>query len=206
MFWMLRAGLVQENLNKNGGKASLTFAGADMVKPHFFMSDPFKMIGFTLYYNGGGQLAVLEVKKAIERGLKITIVAKNISDMLARDFVLAGAVTKLIDFNTKPIRMFNLISDGIFVQAILDGHAGYGQVLDLRKEEKEARDKKGTAAGLATIYVLGHFGPPCVKRICNGVSLREGRGKRDDIIEAGGYAVDLNNGSGSEVVAYALNR
>jgi hypothetical protein len=206
--WMLRAGKIQAMAKKQGGIVRSGFSGAAMAEPHFLMSDPFNLVGFTLYYNGcAGQLAVLKVKEGIERGLHITIVAKNISDMSARDFVLVGAGVNLIDFDTRPIRMFNLISDGIIVHAILGSSAGYGQVLDLKKEERQARSKGGR--GYSVVYVLGHFDLPFVARVhSNGIPYKQGKDKRDDIVEAGGCAIDLERfrkcGGGSKILAYAL--
>ena len=208
-YWLLRSKEVQQAVKNHGGPINRGFPGAEKTEPQYLMSDPLHLTGFTLYYNGGaGQLAVLEVKKSIERGTRITIIAKNISDMLARDFVLVGASVNLIDFDTRPIRLHNLVLDGILVHAILGNGAGYGQVLDLKREEKSARDKNGR--GLAIVYVLGNFGPVFISRT-NGKGLvrQKGSGKRDDIVEAGGNAIDLEllkrNGSGSKILSYALN-
>jgi len=212
---ILRAGKSRSMLRRRGLSAVSGFTGVEIAEPHFSMSDSLHVTGFTLFCNSwAGQSAVFEAQKAIERGLQITVVAKNISDMLARDFVLVGAGVNLIDFDTKPIRMYNLISDGIIVHAILR-NAGYGQVFDLKKEEKAARKeanekKKNGRLGYCMVYVLGHFGPPVVARFdSNGNLFRKGKGKSDDIVEAGGIAVDwdrLNKrGDSSGILSYAFN-
>lgn len=190
-YWFLRGKQVQEATRRAGGPISSGFPGAEKTEPHFFMSDPFHLTGFTLYYNGGaGQLAVLEVERSIRKGIHINIIAKNIGDMKARDFVLAGAVINLVDFNTRPIRVFNLISDGIHVCAIFRGKASYSQILDLRNEEREAV-KRG-AKGRLAIYVVGDFKYWDIR----------------DISEAGGCPVDRKKlkeyGSGSPILSYAL--
>jgi len=200
--------MVKEFIQR-GGCASSGFPGADKTEPHFLVTDPLHLTGFTLYYNGcAGQLAVLEVEKSIkERGMHIAIVAKNISDMTARDFVLAGASVNLIDLNPRPIRLYNLVMDGMLVHAVLRSPAGYGQVLDLKREEAEARKKGGK--GCSTVYVLGDFGSSVIARKnSNGIPYKAGKSKRDDIIEAGGLPIDREmfkrHGSGSKILAYAL--
>ena len=208
LYRIFAAEKIQKFARQQGGITRAGFPGAQVTQPHFLLSDPLHLTGFTLYYNGGaGQLAVLKVKESVERGSRIVIVAKNISDMTARDFILAGASVNLIDFDTRPIRMFNLISDGIIVHAILRGGAGYGQVLDLKREEKAARDKGARAYSI--VYVLGSFSADVVARTnSKGIPYKKGKGKSDDIIEAGGCPVDWEsvkkNRSDSTILAYAL--
>jgi len=200
---------------QRGLSATSGFAGVELAEPHFLMSDPLCVTGFTLFCNSwAGQSAVLEAEKAMKRGLQITVVAKNISDILARDFVLIGAAVNLIDFDTKPTRMYNLILDGIIVHAILR-NVGYGQVLDLKNEEKAARkkandEKRKGRLGYSMVYVMGHFGPPAVARFNgNGSFFKKGMGKGDDIVAAGGIAIDLDRfnkyGNDSRIVSYAFN-
>lgn len=193
----------------NSGKRSVVsgFPGAQKVDPHFWMSDPSRPVGLTVYFDGAGQPAVLEARNKINEGLYITVIAKNISDTLARDFVLVGASVNLIDFNTRAIRLYNLIKDGIIVHVILDDKSGYGRVSDLKKEERAAKDKGGK--GSCKIYVLGNFGSPTVAKVDgNGTPFKKGVGKRDDIISAGGIPVDMERfrkcGIGPRILTFAL--
>lgn len=192
-------------------KPTVGFVGAREAVPHFSAADPNKLTGYTLYYNGGvGQLAVLEIQRAVERGTSITVVAKNISSMQARDLVLAGAHVQLIDFDTRPIQLYNMIMDGVMPYVVLR-NATWGQIVDLRKEERVARAKGGK--GAATIYALGHFGEPCAKANSKKVPYKlAGKSKADEFREAGGIPVDISQERkdqcklGSSALAFALGR
>lgn len=193
MYWFLRGKQVQAATKRAGGPISSGFPGAEKAVPRFSSPDLSSPMGFTLYYKGGaGQLAVLEVKRSVERGSRIIVVAKDISDMAARDFVLAGAVVNLIDFNTRLARVFNLISDGIRVYSIFQGRASYSQILDLRNEERKAAERGGK--GSLAIHVVGDFS----------------YWERKDILAAGGCPVDRKKlkqyGSSSQILSYAFGR
>lgn len=181
------------------------FSGAEIEEPLFSMAEG-NVMGFALYYNLGGQIDVLEVEKAVKRGMHIMFIGKNLSDAVARDFVLTGAAVNLIDFETTSNRMYNLIRDNIHVHSFLR-NGSCGQVEDLKKTESNAR-KKG-AHGTARVYVLGRYEPVHISRFDKkGRALMKGYGRRDDIIRAGGIPVDTERlgkaGSGSSIVDYAL--
>ena len=158
-------------LAENGLLVKTPFPNAVKIKDNFLGRG-----GVDVYFNRHvGSSDVMDAEEYVKDGKSVYVLAKNITEAFARDFVKVATRIDVVKYNPSESEAYRLLSDNINLIAVFNANsAGYWQIKDIKDAEKKAREKGSRAT--AQVYVKAY---------------NPSFGERDNTRLAGGYLIDL---------------